>query len=322
VLIGGKPLFSLPAFIPVTFELAVLMGALGVVFSLFVASGLRPRFKVPEFQPGANDDRFVLTLKLAPGAERGAVLGRLRELGALDAAPWVENYFDRDEDCCDRELGPAGLALVFAPAVLVLCAIPLLQRNYAARNIVWDAGMMRSPAYAAYSANGVLPNGQTIQAPPAGTRARGVTPELYGAGPEEALRAGRELVNPLTAPTPADLARGQQLFTRICATCHGPQGKSDGPIIPKFPNPPSLVASHAIGLPDGQIFHIATHGQGLMKGYGDVLDAQDRWRLVVRIRAIQAAAAAAIPAPAAPAPGSAPAPATPAVAQTTPGSTP
>jgi hypothetical protein len=83
--IGGKPLNSVPAFIPVTFESAVLMAGLGTVFVLLFRSRLFPGKNAKVLHPRITDDRFVLTIRqtdadLDPGmAER-----LMREHGALD----------------------------------------------------------------------------------------------------------------------------------------------------------------------------------------------------------------------------------------------
>ena len=65
-IISGKPLFAWPAYIPVTFELAVLGGALGAVFGMFALNRL-PRHHHPVFaSPGferASDDRFFITIE-------------------------------------------------------------------------------------------------------------------------------------------------------------------------------------------------------------------------------------------------------------------
>lgn len=64
--IGGRPLHSWPAFVPITFELTVLGAALTAFFSVFVLSGLprlhHPMFSLPEFER-ASQDRFFLCIE-------------------------------------------------------------------------------------------------------------------------------------------------------------------------------------------------------------------------------------------------------------------
>lgn len=149
--------------------------------------------------------------------------------------------------------------------------------------------MVDSVPYDAFAQNPVLKNGQTLQPPPAGTIARGKMPFDYGTGDAEAQRAGRELANPLPA-TPANVERGDKVFHIICFTCHGAGGKGDGPIIPRFPQPPSLLAARAKGLPDGQLFHIITRGQNLMPSHAAQVLPEDRWKVIHYIRTLQKAA--------------------------------
>jgi ActD protein len=64
--VGGRPIHSWPAFIPITFELTVLAAALTAFLAVFVLSGLprlhHPLFTLPQFER-ASEDRFFLCIE-------------------------------------------------------------------------------------------------------------------------------------------------------------------------------------------------------------------------------------------------------------------
>lgn len=60
--VGGKPLTSLPAFVPVTFEVMVLFAGVGTVLAFSIMSKLWPGKKPGVVYPDATNDRFVLVL--------------------------------------------------------------------------------------------------------------------------------------------------------------------------------------------------------------------------------------------------------------------
>ncbi len=60
--VGGKPMLSIPAFIPVTFELMVLFGALTTVAAFFYRSNLFPGKEEKIFVKRQTDDEFVILI--------------------------------------------------------------------------------------------------------------------------------------------------------------------------------------------------------------------------------------------------------------------
>src|SRR6187402_3197971 len=61
--IGGKPNFALPAWIPIIFELTVLMAAVGMVLTFCYLCQLAPFIKKHHFHARATDDLFVMVIE-------------------------------------------------------------------------------------------------------------------------------------------------------------------------------------------------------------------------------------------------------------------
>lgn len=60
--VGGKPLVSIPAFVPVTFEVMVLFAGVGTVLAFLLRSRLFPGKRPKVVYERVTDDRFVLVL--------------------------------------------------------------------------------------------------------------------------------------------------------------------------------------------------------------------------------------------------------------------
>lgn len=100
--IGGKPFFSLPAWIPITFELTVLFAAVGMVLTFCYLCQLAPFVKKDHFNPRSTDDTFVMALECTDKTNEAEAIAFLQSVGAKDVSVevretrWWLGRYDKD----------------------------------------------------------------------------------------------------------------------------------------------------------------------------------------------------------------------------------
>jgi hypothetical protein len=88
--IGGRPLFSWPAFIPPAFETTILLASFGAVFGMILLNRLpqphHPVFEAPNFERASQDRFFLLIEARDPAYREDEVMSLLQGTKALNVS--------------------------------------------------------------------------------------------------------------------------------------------------------------------------------------------------------------------------------------------
>ncbi len=107
-----------------------------------------------------------------------------------------------------------------------------------------------------------------------------------GQGPWMAPPDAKNVKNPQAAKKndPKELAEGKKIADTNCVSCHGTNGKGDGPAAAALPIKPADWTSDRVQKQtDGEIFWKISNGRGPMPPWKHLPD-KDRWELVNYIR--------------------------------------
>jgi hypothetical protein len=105
---GGKPFFSLPAWIPITFELTVLFASIGMVLTFCYLCQLAPFVKKDHFDLRSTDDHFVMALEATDKTNEAEAIAFLQSLGAKDVnvqakeTGWWLGRYDKDRKIFEK----------------------------------------------------------------------------------------------------------------------------------------------------------------------------------------------------------------------------
>lgn len=182
--------------------------------------------------------------------------------------------------------------IIYRAAFLLIFAVILISCDRNRNSPGWDyfPDMFYSTAYETFTKNPNFKDGMTMRVPVPGTVPRDITPFNYTIDPESRILAGTELINP-EFPTAETLSRGKAVYSIFCAGCHGDKGAGDGPLFTGglYPLKPRILTGNAADkLKDGEIFHSITLGFGSMGAHGSQIRTEDRWKVVLHIRGLQA----------------------------------
>jgi len=282
MIIGGKPYFSLPAFIPVTFEVTVILATLSTVIAMFAFFFGLPRnshaLHDTDYMKKVSRDHYGIVIEaIDPKFDEKATLQFLKDLKPLTTEiiyhPEKESY---------PIFEPRFIALLVGVAVVVSIGTYLmLNKLMYTLPFNW---MEKQAKVIPQTGSEFFADGRGMRLPVEGTVAKGFIPY-----PFEGETNPKEVLSNPYFPTKENLELGQRKYLTYCSPCHGNYGDGDSRLAGQFPNPPTLHSERARNFADGMIYHIITVGQNVMPSYASQVTRDERWAIVNYIRALQRA---------------------------------
>ena len=327
--ISAKPLLSIPAFMPVTFEVIILSASFGAFFGMILLNGLpklsNPLFRNERFSRATSDGFFLFVESKDPKFAEAETSAYLTSLGASAIEPIDSETEGHVVPGVIHMVGAVSLSIALVP-LFWIWAVSSTTSETPRISLFYDMETQaKAKTQTAYS---LFADGRAMRLNVPGTVGRGslvedveyhegITPEVGLAG---ARRVSARFVAdgddaeelPAVEPEPNWVAdfplpvtrelmdRGEQRFNIYCATCHGLGGDGDGLITQRAMQleqgtwilPTSIHAQPVVEQPNGKLYSTITNGIRNMPGYKSQISTEDRWAIVLYIRALQRSRAA------------------------------
>lgn len=314
-LISGKPLFSLPANIPVTFEVIVLTSAFATFFGMLALNGLprhsNPLLEVEQFRRVTCDRFFLYISTKDPLFEKRDVVELFRRAGALtirDVPP------SKSSDKIPSFIY-GTLAVLVALALVPVAGIAWARTTTSEspridffgdmdsqnrpgpqqRSTLFADGRAMRPAVPGTVAVGDFHENDALflgYIPKSGDFSKTTPPP---AAPGELPPEPDYVTEFPVQVTEVRMQRGQARYNIYCAPCHGLVGQGDGLISlraiglqePTWVPPTNLTNEIVAAQPVGKLFDTISNGRRKMAGYAAQIEPDDRWSIVLYVRALQ-----------------------------------
>jgi mono/diheme cytochrome c family protein len=323
--ISGKPFWSIPANIPIAFECTILLSVLTTFFGMWILNRLpqvwHPFFRLDRFAK-VTDDGFMIGIEAKdPRFSLAETRALLESAGAVAVDPC-----HLDPDPKSRVMPRWIFGLIVSTTVIALIPFAVIAKARASKSTEPHyhifAGMDFQEKVKSDTAFDLFPDGRANRGEIPGTVAKTqlrAEDDLYRGleSPDKtdprdcAARAAAGLPCEWITGFPAGIKptreladRGHERFNIYCTPCHGYDGRGQGAV-------PTRVAEHggswqarnlveavpkdgkpggvAIRMPNGQLFNTISNGYNTMQGYAAQIPTEDRWAIVMYVRALQRA---------------------------------
>jgi mono/diheme cytochrome c family protein len=324
--ISGKPLFSLPANIPVTFEVIVLSSAFATFFGMWVLNILprlsNPLHRIERFKRATNDKFFLMIESADPKFNSGRTESQLKEWGAVAIDECRQDLTDNQLPAWIKMAGITLAILLLLPPIAIFRAAGLKSR---APRMHFNPDMDWQIKFKAQTMSPTITNSPTEKdkqylfadmranrAPVVGSVAwgqldnnpethQGIKADYTGSGAEEDLtKYVTGFPDDITVDE-ALLKRGRQRFEIYCSVCHGYAGTGNGLVNVRagalnlegkatWTTAKSLhdpAVKNPEKNPLGRIFETISNGRNTMGPYRSQITVKDRWAIVAYVKALQ-----------------------------------
>jgi mono/diheme cytochrome c family protein len=297
-IVSGKPFWSIPASVPIYFELTVLFSAFAALGGMLALNNLplpaHPLDHIRRFDK-ATDDRFFLYIEAGDKKFDEEETRTLLEKTHPAAVEVVR------EDRTSSNKLPAVIvysAVVLTVAAVVPFALAAKARynNRSPESKIHAMGDMDWQAkFQAQQPNPFFANDMAMRAPEPGTVAQGELKDddhFY----QGKIAGGFARTFPKQVEaSDATMEHGRERYGIYCAPCHGLSGQGDGMVHKRavaleegtWVQPTVLTQENIYYQPVGQLFNTITHGIRNMPAYGSQIPEGDRWAIVMYVRALQ-----------------------------------
>jgi mono/diheme cytochrome c family protein len=302
-IVSGKPFWSIPANVPIMFELTVLFSAITTLVAMLLLNDL-PHLSHPldlkeRFARSTNDRFFLLIEARDPKFDEKQTRSLLSSTEAVLVDDVLEDRVTRNH--IPRAITYGMIILTTAAAVPFALAAKARYSKSREPRIHAIGDMDWQPKYKAQRENPFFTDLRATRSDVLGTVAVG---ELRDDDHLDRARIGNTYARTFPAEIPltqATMERGRERFGIYCTPCHGATGEGNGMIAVRADSllatgqgkgmawvPPSnLLLDYIKAQPVGQLFDSITNGIRNMPAYGPQISTEDRWAIVMYLRALQ-----------------------------------
>jgi len=302
--VSGKPFWSVPANIPIAFELTILLAAFTTFLGMWGLNKL-PQVWHPLFNSNnflrATDDGFFISIDSEDGKfHKDDTAEFLESIGGANVEP-----IKIITGAAERKMPKMILGFIIISASLSLVPLAFIAKARASTSdkphIHIIPNMDFQPKAGAQDGFDIFADGRSAQPYVDGTVARGAE-NLKESDHFYRGLVGGDWAQAFPEEIPLDMRtmkRGQNRYNIYCAPCHGQSGDGQGVVNSRaeavrtadstWVQPSNMLEAQFVKLPHGQIFNTISYGIRTMPGYRAQIPEADRWAIIFYVRALQRA---------------------------------